>query len=109
MAAIPSTTDDAFEKDVLQASQPVLVEFGAEWCHPCRQLEPILVELASEWKGKVGIFEIDVDANSATTVRYGVMGVPTLVLFVGGADVERLTGYHSKSRIVDRLAPHLRL
>jgi thioredoxin 1 len=107
MAGIQPTTDDAFGKDVLQASRPVLVEFGAEWCHPCRQLEPILVELAGEWKGKVDIFEIDVDANAASTVRYGVMGVPTLVLFVDGTDVERLTGYHPKNKIIDRLAPHL--
>jgi thioredoxin 1 len=107
MASIPATSDGTFEKDVLQSPRPVLVEFGAEWCHPCRQLEPILAELAGEWKGKVDLYEIDVDANSATTVRFGILGVPTLVLFVGGVDVERLTGYHPKGRIVDRLSPHL--
>jgi thioredoxin 1 len=109
MAVIPATTDDRFEKEILQSPRPVLVEFGAEWCHPCRQLEPILEELASEWEGKVDFFQIDVDANTVTTIRFGVLGVPTLMLFVGGADVERLTGYHPKKRIVDRLSPHLSL
>jgi len=109
MTTIPATTDGQFEKDVLGAPRPVVVEFGAEWCHPCRQLEPILEDLAGEWKGKVDFFQIDVDANSATTVRYGVLGVPTLVLFKDGADVDRLTGYQPKGRIVDRLTPHLNL
>jgi thioredoxin 1 len=107
MAAIPATSDDRFESEILQSARPVLVEFGAEWCHPCRQLEPILQELAAEWKGKADIYQIDVDANAATTVRFGVLGVPTLMLFVGGAEVERLTGYQPKTRIVDRLSPHL--
>jgi thioredoxin 1 len=109
MSTLPSTSDDRFESDILNSARPVVVEFGAVWCPPCRQLEPILEDLAGEWRGKVDFFQIDVDSNTATTVRYGVLGVPTLVLFKDGADVDRLTGYHPKGRIVDRLQPHLDL
>ncbi len=109
MSTLPTTSDDRFESDILDSARPVVVEFGAVWCPPCRQLEPILEALAGEWKGKVDFFTLDVDANAATTVRYGVLGVPTLVLFKDGADIERLTGYQPKTRIVDRLTPHLNL
>ncbi len=107
MAAIPATTDAAFDADVLHADLPVLVDFGAEWCHPCKQLDPIVDELASEWAGKVRVVRLDIDQNIATTMKYGVMGVPTLILFVGGEVKERLSGYQPKRKILDKLGPFL--
>jgi thioredoxin 1 len=107
MSQLLVTSDSAFEADVLLARVPVLVDFGAAWCHPCKQLDPILEELASEWSSKVKIVRLDVDANPDATVRCGVMGVPTLILFVDGQEVERLSGFQSKSRLLERLGPHL--
>ena len=107
MTAIPSTSDATFETDVLNADLPVLVDFGAEWCHPCKQLDPIVDELAAEWQGKVRIVKLDIDQNVATTMKYGVMGVPTLMLFVGGEVKERLSGYQPKRKILDKLEPSL--
>lgn len=109
MAGIPETTDASFQAEVLEAELPVLVDFGAEWCRPCRQLDPIVEELASEWQGKVKVVHLDIDANLETTMRFGVMGVPTLLLFVQGLPVERLNGYNPKRRILEKLNPHLAL
>jgi len=107
MAPIPSTSDSTFEADVLQSSQPVVVEFGAEWCHPCKQLEPIVEELALEWQGRVRVLKLDIDQNVATTMKYGIMGVPTLILFVAGEAKERLSGYQPKRKILEKLSPSL--
>jgi len=107
MAAISTTSDAAFEADVLNADLPVLVDFGAEWCHPCKQLDPIVEELAAEWQGKVRVVKLDIDQNVSTTMKYGVMGVPTLMLFVGGQVKERLSGYQPKRKILDKLEPAL--
>jgi thioredoxin 1 len=107
MATIPSTSDASFDADVLRSDQPVLVDFGAEWCHPCKQLEPIVEELAAEWQGKVRVVKLDIDQNVNTTMKYGVMGVPTLMLFVGGQVKERVTGYQPKRKILDKLEPLL--
>ena len=107
MAAISTTSDSTFEADVLNSDLPVLVDFGAEWCHPCKQLDPIVEELAAEWQGKVRVLKLDIDQNVNTTMKYGVMGVPTLMLFVGGQVVERITGYQPKRKILDKLEPSL--
>ncbi len=107
--SIVELSDADFEGQVLHASRPVLVEFGAEWCHPCRQLEPILHELADEWDDHVKVGRLDIDVNTHATMRFGVMGVPTLILFVHGEPVERMSGFVPKKRIVERLGPHLGL
>lgn len=107
MAAIPTTSDATFEADVLKADLPVLVDFGAEWCHPCKQLDPVVEELAAEWQGKVRVVKLDIDQNVNTTMKYGVMGVPTLMLFVGGQVKERVSGYQPKRKILDKLEPLL--
>lgn len=109
MADILDLTDASFAAEVLQAGLPVMVDFGAEWCRPCKQLDPIVEELASEWVGKVKVMRLDIDENVDTTMRYGIMGAPTLILFLRGEPVERLTGYQPKRRIIDRFAPHLGL
>lgn len=107
MADLREIDDSSFEAEVLQAELPVLVDFGAEWCHPCRQLDPIVEELAEEWNGRVKVVKLDIDANVETAMRFGVMGVPTLILFVQAEPMERLTGFVPKKRIVAKLAPYL--
>lgn len=107
MGSIPEINDETFELKVLQAELPVLVDFGAEWCHPCKQLDPIVEELAEEWVGKIEVFKLDVDSNVNTTMNYGVMGVPSLILFINGEPVERMTGLVPKKRILEVVEPHL--
>ena len=82
-----------FEADVLNASEPVVVDFYADWCPPCRMMTPVVEQLAGEYAGKVTIGKLDVDANPDIQMRYGVMGIPTLGLFRGGKLVDRLVGY----------------
>jgi thioredoxin 1 len=107
MAPIPSTSDSTFEADVLHSDLPVVVDFGAEWCHPCKQLEPIVEGLAEEWQGSVRVLKLDIDQNIATTMKYGVMGVPTLILFVAGEARDRVSGFQPKHKILEKLAPSL--
>jgi thioredoxin 1 len=82
-----------FEADVLQASEPVVVDFYADWCGPCRMMTPVVEQLATEYAGKVKIGKLDVDVNQDLAIRYGVMGIPTLGLFRDGKMVDRLVGY----------------
>ena len=107
MADVPEVSDETFEEQVLKSEIPVVVDFGAEWCHPCRQLDVVIDELADEWQGKVQIVKLDIDGNVDTTMRYGVMGVPTLILFIGGEDKERLVGLQPKKRIISAFGPHI--
>jgi thioredoxin 1 len=109
MANLPITTDEKFEDDVIQTKGAVLLDFGAEWCHPCKQLDPIVEELAQEWNGKVKVLALDIDSNVKTTMQMGVMSVPTLILFLDGEPVERITGYQPKQKILRKLKPHLGL
>lgn len=106
MADIEDITDETFELQVLKSEIPVVVDFGAEWCHPCKQLDPIVDELVEEWAGQVMFYKIDSDTSVATTIKYGVMGLPTLILFVNGEPKDRLTGYQSKKKIVATFQPH---
>jgi thioredoxin 1 len=82
-----------FEADVLNASEPVVVDFYADWCGPCRMMTPVVEQLAGEYAGQVTIGKLDVDVNQDIAIRYGVMGIPTLGLFRGGKLVDRLVGY----------------
>ena len=107
MSELPAVSEDNFKSEVLDASIPVLVEFGAVWCHPCKALEPILKALAKEWEGKVRLLSVDVDQSVNLTTTYGVMSVPTVFLFVKGQPVERTTGLQSRERLVQKFAAHL--
>ena len=107
MAAITDIDDLTFESEVLQADGAVLVDFGAEWCHPCKQLDPIVEEIAVELADKLKVTKLDIDQNIDSTMKWGVMGVPTLILFINGEPVERLSGFVPKNRILDKLSPHL--
>lgn len=107
MADMIELTDEIFEEEVVNQSGVVLVDFGAEWCHPCKQLDPIVEELAEEWGAKVKVGKLDIDQNTETTMKYGVMGVPTLLLFVDGEPVERLTGFVPRQKIEKTFSAHL--
>jgi thioredoxin 1 len=100
-------TETDFDAQVLKAAQPVLVEFGAEWCKPCKSLLPILSQLQTEWAGKIYIYQVDVDQHPDLAVRNGVMGLPTLIFFKNGQALERLTGLQSREKIVSKINAHL--
>jgi thioredoxin 1 len=99
--------DSNFDSRVLQSGKPVLVDFGAEWCHPCRKLDPLVEELATEWADRLDVLKLDVDESAQSAMRFGVMSVPSLILFVNGEVKERLIGFQPKTRIQSAIAPHL--
>ena len=107
MATLHNFSDADFKAQVLDSPTPVLVDFTAEWCGPCHMLAPVVDKLNEEWNGAVKVGTLDIDVNVNTTMQYGVMGVPTLMLFKGGQAVERLTGFMPKERILAKLSPHL--
>ncbi len=98
--SIATVSDGDFESEVLQNSGPVLVDFWAQWCGPCKAIAPILEEIASEYGDKVKIAKIDVDGNPETPAKYGVRGIPTLILFKNGEMVQTKVGALSKSQLV---------
>jgi len=102
-------TDSSFEKDVLQSSKPVLVDFWAEWCAPCRMLAPTLDAVAEQLGDSAGVVKVNVDENTSTAQRYGIKGIPTLILFSGGKEVERVVGATSKESISRMIEKHLSL
>lgn len=92
-------TDDSFEAEVLQSEQPVLVDYWADWCGPCKMIAPVLEEIADEYSGKIKVAKLNIDENSGTPPKYGIRGIPTLMLFKGG-DVEATkVGALSKSQL----------
>lgn len=101
------TTDATFADDVLSASTPVLLDFTADWCPPCRMIAPILEQIAAAEAGRLRVVSLDVDANPATALAYGVTGMPTLALFVGGDIVARIMGARPRAAIMRELEPHL--
>jgi thioredoxin 1 len=104
---IMEVNDSNFDQDVLKSDKPVLIDFWAAWCGPCRALAPIVDELATAYEGKVTVAKMDVDRNTATPMRYGVRGIPTLLVFKGGQVKEQIVGYVPKEQIQKAIDKHL--
>jgi thioredoxin 1 len=107
MSAETILTEANFEAEVLSSSLPVLVDFWAEWCGPCRMLSPIIDELAAEFAGRVKVGKLNVDQNSSIAERYGIRGIPTLIIFKSGDIVEQIVGVQSKEALKAALAKTL--
>ncbi|MGE5539183.1 MAG: thioredoxin TrxA [Gemmatimonas sp.] len=99
--AVMQVTDSSFEKDVLKSTVPVLVDFWAEWCGPCKQIAPIVEDLAKEFDGKLQVVKVDIDHNPATPSKYNVRGIPTLMLFKGGQVAAMKVGAAPKGALTD--------
>jgi len=96
-------SDATFDQDVLQSEQPVLVDFWAIWCGPCKAIAPIVDDLATAYAGKLKVAKVNVDQNSATPSRYGIRGIPALLLFKGGKVVDQIVGYAPREVIEEKL------
>mgnify|MGYP006287093121 CR=1 FL=1 len=100
-------TDKSFEEDVLQSEVPTLVDFWAAWCGPCRMIAPVVEEIAETYDGRLQVAKMDVDANSQTPNQLGIRGIPTLILFKGGEEVERMVGFRPKEALEEAVLSHL--
>ena len=100
-------TDASFDQEVLRSDVPVLVDFWAEWCGPCRMMAPTIDVVAKEYAGRIKVGKVDVDSNGGTAMRYNIRGIPTLLLFKGGRVVEQRVGAVGKSEVVKMLDNHV--
>jgi thioredoxin 1 len=107
MATTAPVTDNEFETQVLKSDKPVLVDFWAAWCGPCRMVAPVVEELASDYQGQLAVYKLDVDDNGNTATQYQVQSIPTLILFKDGKPAQRIVGYMPKARLLAQLKPHL--
>ncbi|MBX3065674.1 MAG: thioredoxin [Anaerolineae bacterium] len=99
--------DDSFQDDVLKSSTPVLVDFWAEWCGPCKMIAPYVDEIAKELDGQLRVAKMDVDENPTIPGMYDVQGIPTLILFKDGKPVSRIVGFRPKDKLKDAIVPHI--
>jgi thioredoxin 1 len=102
-SAVLEVSDATFDKDVLQSEQPVLVDFWAVWCGPCKAIAPIVDDLATAYEGKLKVAKVNVDQNGATPSRYGIRGIPALLLFKGGKVVDQIVGYVPREVIEEKV------
>jgi len=104
MSRVTEADDDNFDSEVLQADRPVLVDFSATWCAPCKKLEPIVHEIADDYDGRLKVVKVDVDRARSVAAKYGVMSVPTVLLVKDGAVRDQMIGLQSKQTIADKVA-----
>jgi thioredoxin 1 len=107
MAKPFAVTDDTFEEVVLSADLPTVVDFWAVWCGPCKMIAPVLEEIAEEYDTQLQVVKLDVDGNGQTAMQYGVMSIPTLILFKDGQAAERIVGFMPKAKLLSKITPHL--
>ncbi|WP_373532779.1 thioredoxin [Vampirovibrio sp.] len=107
MGNVLNVTDESFEQEVKKSSVPVLVDFWAPWCGPCRALAPVIEELATEYDGKVKVVKVNTDDSLQTAQNYHISGIPTLIIFKDGEPVEQMVGNHKKSTLAEVLNKHL--
>jgi thioredoxin 1 len=100
-------TDANFKSEVLDSQTPVLVDFWAVWCGPCKMIAPIVEELAKEYDGKMKFGKLDVDSNPQTSMQYGIRSIPTLLIFKGGKVVDQIVGAMPKGNLVNKITPHM--
>ena len=107
VSSITKINEDVFQTEVIESPTPVVVDFSAVWCGPCKMLDPVVEQLAGEWGDKVKVVKVDVDHNPNIAMQFQVMSVPTLMLFVDGQPKERLIGFRPKKHIERTFTPHL--
>lgn len=106
MSAIPEVTQSTFQSDVLASDKPVLVDFWAPWCGPCKMLGPVIEEVAGALSGQAKFVKLNTDENPTVAAQFGISGIPTLILFKGGEAVDRIVGFVPKSQITAMISKH---
>ena len=107
MGATRAVTDATFDAEVLQSTKPVIVDYWAEWCGPCRQVSPVLEEIASEYGDKIDVVKLNIDENPATSTRYKIMAIPTMSVFQNGEVVKQIVGAKPKAALLRELADYI--
>lgn len=105
MSSVHHVTDKNFDAEVLKSALPVLVDFAAVWCGPCKSLKPVLEQLAKDWDGKMKFTAVDIDEAPGTAATYGIMAVPTMIVFKGGREVGRIQGARPRAELESKLKP----
>ncbi len=107
MAGAVTVDDQSFKNEVIDSPVPVLVDFWAEWCGPCKQVAPVVEDIAREYNGKLKVVKVDVDSSQDVSAQYRIFSIPTLMLFKGGQEVERVVGAVPKHMLVSKLQKHI--
>ena len=107
MTELTSATDNSFDAEVLKCDIPVVADFWAEWCEPCRALEPSLKEMAGEYAGQLKVVKVDIESSPNVTSNYKVLTIPALLIFKNGQEVERINGRQTKEAMLEKIRPHL--